>query len=194
MPLSSPSPREPLHHRAISAHGYRRADGQFEVEGMLEDTKSFDLALMSGARKAGEPLHRMWLRITFDASLTITDAEAASDANPYPGSCESITPAYRQLVGMTMRPGFTGRVREVLGGTAGCTHITDLIGILATTAFQTLAGQIRQDPDKKPFQLDRCHALATDGAAVARYYPRWVRSAAGGADAPLGAGQPSANP
>jgi hypothetical protein len=26
----------------------------------------------------------------------------------------------------------------------------------------------------KPFQLDNCHALRTDGLAVAKYYPRWA--------------------
>jgi hypothetical protein len=30
-----------------------------------------------------------------------------------------------------------------------------------------------QDPEKRPFQLDRCHALALDGPVVGRYYPRW---------------------
>jgi hypothetical protein len=24
-----------------------------------------------------------------------------------------------------------------------------------------------------PWQLDRCHALRTDGPAVAKFYPRW---------------------
>jgi len=36
-----------------------------------------------------------------------------------------------------------------------------------------MAGQRIQDPAKKPFQLDRCHALAADAPAVARYYPLW---------------------
>lgn len=175
MPLSPPSPRTPLHQRNISITGYRRDDGLFEVEGVLEDTKSFDLALMSGPREAGQPVHRMWLRLTYDASLTIIDAEAASDANPYPGYCEAITPRYRGLIGMSMRPGFTAKVRELVGGTAGCTHLTDMISMLATTAFQTLAGQVQFDPERKPFQLDRCHALATEADAVARFYPRWYR-------------------
>jgi hypothetical protein len=29
------------------------------------------------------------------------------------------------------------------------------------------------NPDAKPFQLDRCHALATDAPAVGLYYPKW---------------------
>ena len=30
---------------------------------------------------------------------------------------------------------------------------------------------------RKPFQLDRCHALRTDGPTVAQFYPRWYRAA-----------------
>jgi len=35
-------------------------------------------------------------------------------------------------------------------------------------------------PRQKPFQLDKCHALRTDGGAVAQFYPRWVAKAAPG--------------
>jgi len=64
-------------------------------------------------------------------------------------------------------------VQELLGGIRGCTHLTEMAGMLATAAFQTMAGQRLQDPDTKPFQLDRCHALASDAPAVARHYPKW---------------------
>jgi hypothetical protein len=53
--------------------------------------------------------------------------------------------------------------------------VTELAGALATGVFQTMAGQRIQDPDRKPFQLDRCHALDSTAPAVARYYPRWYK-------------------
>lgn len=174
MPLPPPSsPREPLHHRDIVIRGYKRADGCFDIEGHLQDTKTFDLQLASGLRPAGDALHSMWLRITVDRTLTILDAVAASDAHPYPGHCAAITPDYLKLIGMAIRPGFTNQVRQLLGGTRGCTHLTELVGALATAAYQTLAGQGTQDPSRKPFQLDGCHALRSDHPAVARFYPRW---------------------
>ena len=117
----------------------------------------------------------MWLRITVNAALEIVDASASTDAMPYVGDCDQITPAYRQLTGMSIRPGFTALVRQRFSGTSGCTHLTDLIGIAATTAFQTLAGQSAADLDRKPHQLDRCHALKTNAPAVSKYYPRWFR-------------------
>ena len=174
MPLSPPTAaRQPLHHRDITVRGYKRDDGMFDIEGHLHDTKEVDFNVASGQRHAGESLHSMWLRITIDRTLMIVDAEAATDAMPYVGYCDRITPDYKKLIGLAIRPGFSERVKAVLGGTKGCTHITDLIGIVATTAFQTMAGQGLQASGDKPFQLGRCHALALDASAVARFYPQW---------------------
>ena len=50
-----------------------------------------------------------------------------------------------------------------------------LIFDLMTAAFQTMAGQRVQDPEKKPFQLGRCHALADTSPVVGKYYPRWYQ-------------------
>ena len=176
MPLPEPkAKREPLHRRAIEIRGWKREDGLFDIEGHLVDTKDVDLRLAAGVRRAGEPIHSMWLRLTIDRNLTIVDAEASTDAMPYVNECDRITPDYRKLVGLAIRPGYHQRVKELFAGVLGCTHITELAGTLATAAFQTLAGQGFQDPARKPFQLDRCHALDATKPTVARYYPEWYR-------------------
>ena len=178
MPGLEPTvPREPLHRRAIEIQGFKREDALYDIEGHLVDTKPYDFKLAAGLRPAGQPIHDMWLRITVDRELVIVDAAASTDAMPYEGDCDTIGPAYRKLIGLAIRPGYNQRVKELLGGVRGCTHITELAGILATAAFQTMAGQRLQDPDKRPFQLDRCHALAETGPAVGRYYPKWYRGA-----------------
>jgi hypothetical protein len=174
MPLTpSSSTRERLHTRNIEVRGYRRSDGLYDIEGHLTDVKSRDLTLTAGIRKAGEPVHEMWLRITIDRRLNIVDAEAQTDAGPYPGNCERITTDYKQLVGLSLLPGFTAKVREMFRGAHGCTHITELIGSVATAAYQTLAGEVSQPEHMKPFQLDKCHALVSNGPVVAQYYARW---------------------
>lgn len=167
--------REPLHTRRIEIEGYKRADGLYDIEGRLTDTKPYDFKLAAGVRRAGEPIHGMRLRITVDRDLTIVDAEASMDAVPYAGNCDEIAPDYRKLVGLAIRPGYTQRVRELLGGTKGCTHVSELALALATATFQTMAGQRLQDPDRRPFQLDRCHALDAKGPVVGRFYPRWYK-------------------
>lgn len=175
MPLPTTVAREPLHTRAIEIRGYKRADGLYDIEGHLVDTKPYDFKLAAGIRPAGEPVHDMWLRITVDRNLTIVDAAAAMDRVPYAGDCDAVAPDYRKLVGLAIRPGYLQRVKELFGGVRGCTHVTELAAALATAAFQTMAGQRVQDPDKRPFQLDRCHALDATSPVVARYYPRWYK-------------------
>jgi Protein of unknown function (DUF2889) len=184
-PLTPTTAREPLHTRRITLQGYKREDGLFDIEGHLIDTKSIAMTVSGGERAAGEPIHSMWLRITVDGTLTIVDAQAVSEAMPYRGFCDQITPTYKQLIGLAIRPGFSNKVRELFGGIDGCTHITELIGSLATTAFQTMAGQRQLPATQKPYQLDRCHALRSDGPVVAKFYPKWyVGNAAPQADAP----------
>lgn len=184
-PLPEPTAkRTPLHRRTIELRGWKREDGLFDIEGHLVDTKAVDFRLSSGVRAAGEPIHSMWLRITVDRTLTIVDAAASTDAMPYVNECDRIGPEYRRLVGLAIRPGYHQKVKELLGGVRGCTHLTELAGSLATAAFQTMAGQGVQDPKRKPFQLDGCHALATTGAVVAKYYPEWYRGSEKIAPAP----------
>ena len=67
---------------------------------------------------------------------------------------------------------------KLLGGVNGCTHLVELLGPVATTAFQTIypIKSRRQEsrPDaKKPLMLDSCHALASDGEIVKRHWPQF---------------------
>ncbi len=176
-PVASTAARTRIHQRRIVMEGFRREDGLWDIEGHLTDVKDEDFGHLTKLTPAGTPVHDMWLRITVDQSLTIVDAQAHMDARPYAGSCEQITPDYRKLVGLQIAPGFTNAVRRVLGGTLGCAHLSEMVGSLATTAFQTLAGERNLMPDDvQPPHLDRCHALDVRGAVVQEYYPRWYRA------------------
>lgn len=181
--------RRHVHTRSIRVDAYVRDDGLWDIEARLVDTKSRDLQLASGKRPAGDPVHDMTLRVTIDTDLNIHAAQAQTPWVPYPGHCDRIEPAYGHLVGLNLARDFHRHVRERLGGTKGCTHLTELASVLPTAAIQAFAGetplrpasQARQNGERRPFQLDRCHALVTTGPAVAEFYPRWFRGAADGA-------------
>lgn len=190
-PVASPSAlpaRRHVHTRAIRVDAFVRDDGLWDIEAQLVDTKAGDFRLATGIRKAGDPVHDMRLTVTIDTHLTIVAARAESPWVPYPGHCDQIGPDYRKLVGLNLTQDFRRHVRERLGGVHGCTHITELAGVLPTAAIQAFAGEViktrdasQPDPagdDRKPFQLDRCHALRSDGPAVAQFYPRWYRAPA----------------
>jgi hypothetical protein len=181
MPLPvSEVERELRHTRRVRYEGYKRADGLWDIEAHLLDTKSHDYQLKTGVRRAGQPIHEMWLRVTIDRNLTILDAVASSDAVPYPGGCEGIAPVYRKLIGLNLMRGFRKAAWGLLGSVKGCTHLTELLGGLPTAAIQSFAGDMKEERDdgRKPFQLDQCHALETTTETVKRWYPKWYRGKA----------------
>lgn len=183
MPAVHPSvTRRPLHRRALDVQVFARDDGLFDVEASLIDTKTHDVPLAGVPRKAGEPIHEMRLHLTVDATLTITAAGSETLWMPYPGACDQHGNAYARLVGLNLMKGFRQAVGERLGGTRGCTHITELCLVLPTAVIQAMAGSVIDTREgdaagNPPFQLDRCHALRRDSASVAKFYPRWHQQA-----------------
>jgi len=180
MPLSQPSAsRQRLHVRNVEYEGYRRDDGLFDIEARVLDVKDIDCTLLSGVRRAGEPIHDMRVRVSIDRKCDIHAIEVVTDSMPYPGYCDDVREAYAKLVGANLLHGFRGRLKETVGGVAGCTHLTELLAYLPTAAVQTFASLQREDSGAhKPYQLDRCHALDTSSEAVRHYYPKWYRGAA----------------
>ncbi len=181
MPLSTPSDRQPLHTRQLIMHGYQRADGLFDIEGHLIDTKPFDVPNTDrgGVLRKGESMHEMWVRLTIDMDMRIHDAEAVTDWAPF-NYCQGGPQTFRKLIGERIGPGWNSRVKELIGGTKGCTHITEMLGQLATTAFQALYGSRAPNHDKdsneKPVILDTCYGLTTTGPVVKVHWPRFYQN------------------
>ncbi|GAB4185219.1 MAG: DUF2889 domain-containing protein [Thalassobaculales bacterium] len=181
MPLPQSAERELMHTRSIELRGYRRADGLWDIEGHLTDVKSYSFDNQwRGVVKAGEPLHDMWLRLTLDEDFVVRDVAASTDRSPYP-ECPAITQAFRVLIGEKIASGWTNRTRELLGGVKGCTHLVELLGPIATTAFQTMWPLRARKADAvapggrrpRPGLIDTCHALAADGPVVERTWPEF---------------------
>ncbi len=132
-----PAPRKPLHMRRISCEGFQREDGLIDLEGLLIDTKPVPLNLVNRDVPPGEPIHQMRVRLTIDRELNILDACVYSEHTPYP-DCAEVEAFYRQLVGLRIGPGFTREVKRMFRGTQGCSHMTELLAPLASTAFQVI--------------------------------------------------------
>ncbi len=186
MPLPEPASRQHIHTRRLTCEGYLRDDGLWDIEGHMTDVKTYGFANSHrGEIHAGEPIHDMWLRITVDDQLLIHAVDAVTDAGPF-RICPDIAPAYQALVGLHVKPGFTQRVKELLGGVEGCTHLTELLGPIATTAYQTVyASRARKHGPSKPStewkrpppHLNTCHALASDSEVVAEKFPQFYTGA-----------------
>jgi hypothetical protein len=183
MPLPPATPTRRLQHRrAIDVQVFSRHDGLWEVDASIADVKTRETTLAGQPRPAGAPIHDMLLRLVVDTAFNVIDAGSESRWMPYPGYCDKHGgehgDAYRQLIGLNLLKGFRYAVRERVGGKAGCTHLTELAEILPTAVVQAFAGMVidtqgRAADARRPFQIDRCHALRADGAVVQQHYPRW---------------------
>ena len=177
MPLSTPQPRKAIHKRAIECIGYEREDGLWDIEAHLVDTKTYVHTRRSGdsLRQPGQPVHDMWIRVTFDLDMVIHDVEARTDDGPYP-VCGDITVNFKRLIGLKIASGWRREVRQRVGGAKGCAHLVELLGPLATTALQA-TGRARearnagQPSTKVPYQLNSCHIYKDDSEYTRQRWP-----------------------
>jgi hypothetical protein len=178
MPLLEPTvAREPIHTRRIECRGYRRADGLWDIEGHLVDTKAYGFDnKWRGHLAPGTPLHEMRLRLTLDDSYLVHAVDAATDASPFQ-MCPDIVPNFQALVGLRIGKGWRKQVQERLGGVKGCTHLIELaLGAMATAAIQTIVpvrSKEATSTEQRSGFVDTCHALAADSPVVAAHWPQF---------------------
>lgn len=171
------SPRTPVHTRRITCEGFEREDGLFEIEGLLIDTKPIQLQLVTGPVPVGTPIHQLRVVMVIDRRRTILQVRASTEHSPYP-VCGEIAPAYAQLVGLRIEPGFTREVKRMFRSVLGCSHMTELLPQMASTAFQMLwadggfEGADAPGSRRRTSPLGGCHALKLDGVIVRTYFPQ----------------------
>lgn len=177
MPLSQPTEREELHHRRYDFRGFRRADGLWDIEGRLCDIKAYPFENEDrGTIQPGEALHDMEIRLTIGEDFVVRDVEATTNSGPF-HVCPAIAPNYRKLIGKRLGAGWRRTLRDEVGGTEGCTHLTEMLGAMATVAFQTLypvlasEGKLKAASGRRPPLIDSCHAFRSDGPVVKREWP-----------------------
>lgn len=182
MPLSAPAPRKLIHTRTVTCQGYERDDGLWDIEGHMTDVKTYTFPNRDrgGEIKAGEPVHGMWLRLTVDLEMTVHAAEAWTEYSPF-NVCPEIAAAYSKLVGLRIGPGWNRRIKELFSGIKGCTHLSELLGPMATTTFQTLYKAREQNSDhlkdsaSAPPLLGTCHAFDPQGEVVKWFFPKFAQ-------------------
>lgn len=181
MSLPPPAPRRHLHTRTIECRGYQREDALFDIEARIVDTKTYAVEeAYRGLREAGAHVHDMEVRVTVDHDMTVRAIDVATSHAPYP-PCAEVAPNYKRLVGAKIGAGWRRAIAEAVGGTRGCTHITELLAPVATVAFQTIGSWPKPgenpvaDTASKPYFIDGCHSWAADGEVVRRLFPVFYR-------------------
>lgn len=179
--------RRLLHTRQVQCTGYLRDDGLFDVEATMKDISPQGTEMFFKRLQAGEALHDMRMVVSFDKDMVIRHVDVQTLAAPTV-HCGDGNARYQALVGLKIGPGFTKKVKALFGGTEGCTHLTELLGPLATTAIQTWFSLWRETnilseanrkegPLPRPMLVDSCQAYRIDGPAMAQLWPVERRAA-----------------
>lgn len=185
MGLPEAARREKKHHRRIDCEGFLRADGLWDIDAHLVDTRSYDCGYdeshRGGVIRAGDPVHNMWLRLTIDLDFLIHDVQSVSEQTPF-AICPRAADVMRELIGLRIGPGWRRQVRYRISSKQSCTHLMDLLGQLTATAFQTLHAALEEreaqrDAPRKPPIIDTCIALSSSGAIVQKRWPEFYLAA-----------------
>ncbi len=166
--------RRLIHQRKIECLGYLRADGLWDIEGRLDDSKTHPVPLAEGRIvTAGQTYHGMLIRLALDDEFIVREVQVSMPDVPT-SECRGAVAAYQKLLGERIGPGFSRRIKELFGGIGGCVHLTELLLPIATTAFQTIPMARamvvpRNDHDTEAYSrvssglIDTCHALRSTG-------------------------------
>ncbi|MES2481305.1 MAG: DUF2889 domain-containing protein [Pseudomonadota bacterium] len=177
--------RERLHTRAIVFEGFSRSDGLWDVEGSLLDTKRIAWERVNlPTYQPGDPVHHLKVLVTLDDYLTVIAISSDLPTTPH-AECQKTGEPLQQLVGQRIGRGWRRAIESAMGGTAGCTHLRELLVGLGTGAIQAIGGVRDQRRRKQglppilpegqsPHFVGGCLTWRRDGPVLQKYFPQFA--------------------
>jgi hypothetical protein len=169
------SKKKKLHTRKIEISTYEYDEQRILVEGFLKDDRYQKTHALTGETFPRGVIHHMGIRLLINcSSFVIEDVDAELISVPR-DVCRETLQCLSPVKGMIITRGFTAKVKKLVGGTKGCTHLLELLLAMAPAAVQGFAAhQSRKpaafDPDRMKFILkyliNTCHAWREDGPVV----------------------------
>jgi len=169
---------ECAHKRNIDVATYSVDETHLISEGRLTDVRLQDYYKFTGDKVEAGTLHDMKLILLMKIpELIIEDVEVIIETVPR-SDCHLIAKSLDPVIGMAIRGGFSSKVRDLAGGTKGCTHLVHLLITMAPAVMQGYWAYLyQQKPDmtkvkdgKKAGAMSRglkdsCFAWREDGEA-----------------------------
>jgi hypothetical protein len=150
-------------------------DHTIEVEGDLIDHRYPPAHHVPS--EESELIHHMVIRLKIKGpAMFIEQAEATMPHHPRQ-ECPVVLPWIRKLEGVRIAPGFTMKVKRVIGGKNGCAHLTSLViamGESAVQGYRSAYGVEKErgglcEQDLKQF-INTCYLWREDGPIVKEFH------------------------
>jgi len=164
-----------LHTRNIAISTYECDENRIIVEGFLKDDRHQNTFAVTGETFPAGVIHHMGIRLLVNCSTFLIE-DIDVDLISVPRSvCRETLDSLAPIRGLTITRGFTSKVKKLVGGTKGCTHLLELLLAMAPAAVQGFAAHRSRKPyDFDPqqaklilkFLINTCHAWREDGPFV----------------------------
>jgi len=153
---------EQVHNRNIKISTYECKKGGIIVEAELKDNRLKSYHKISGEKALPGVVHHMIIRMhVLGAGLTINDIEAEMPGVPR-DECRKTINSLDIVKGMDISPGFTAKIKTILGGPTGCSHLTALLLAMAPAAVQGSWAHYARKPLPDDFSSDLMNQYLID--------------------------------
>ena len=165
-----------IHTRDIKIATYAYDEAHIIVEGELNDNRIIPNFSHTGELYPPGNIHHMFIRLLIEInSVRIVQVEIKMPGIPHQ-ECPETIPSFAKLEGMRIAPGFTSKVRNIIGGPKGCAHLSGLLMAMASAALQGLwtyrAKDRQRDMDinkiANDYLVDTCWVWRQGGPMVER--------------------------
>lgn len=177
--------RKPVHIRQTEIRTYDLGDHQILLEATLRDTRT-PPAAGDSPEAAMVLVHDLVARIRVQGpDLTIAGVEAEMPQIPREG-CREVLADMKKLVGLRIISGYTQKVKDLVGGAKGCSHLTHLFISLGPAAVQGYWAAYGRKPGARSLSnpalarvIDSCRVWRRDGPLVRSLTPEAGKASEG---------------
>ncbi len=165
--------KELVQNRELSMRTYDLGDHIILIEGFLTDHRY--RSSPNENPEGGRLVHDMIVRLKVRGpGMLIEEAEAEMPHHPRE-ECLEVLPWIKRIEGLRIATGFTIKVKEIIGDTKGCAHLTSLViamGPVAIQGYWSAYGvertrrAIKDEAVKKV--INTCYLWREDGPMVRR--------------------------
>ena len=144
---------ELIHGRNIVIRNYQQGDSHIICHGRLEDRRIRDNYKFTGATMPAGIFHELEIVLLVKVpEMLIEDIEVILGNLPRE-DCYHIVTSMEPIKGELINQGFTRKVRKLVGGVTGCTHLVHLLCTMASAVFQGYWASLFQH--KPDFSADK---------------------------------------
>jgi len=160
-----------VHTREISIRTLDLGDHAILVEGSLVDHRYRPRHNETSDESA--LVHHMAIQLRVRGPGMLIEQAVATMPHHPREECPEVLPSIRKLEGMEIAPGYSMKVKKVIGGVKGCAHLTSLVIAMGESAVQGYWAAYVAEKKKiglreqtiKKF-INTCHLWKEDGPIV----------------------------